>query len=237
VVIDDDSDPYDAVREWWDTAPLAYKTPREDLFEDLGIPRDAIGLYHVGRGVVLRESVSPAALSYRADGADYVRKAARRAAAAVGLKWKETDALVLRRGPYVIAAGLDESVPGGKPFSLRGRFIDLFDANLPVLREVLLKPGRRVLLFDLDSDSDREPRVLAAACRVRNEHVNGKTLSFQAEGIGDTEGVVRCAAPSAPAEVLVGGEPINQTLYDSSSRTLLLRFPNSVSPVQIEVRF
>jgi hypothetical protein len=237
VVIDDDSDPYNAVREWWNTAPLSYKTPREDLFEELGIARDAIGLHHVGRGVVLRESVSPAALSYRADGAEFVRKAARRAAAAIGLKWKEADGLVLRRGPYVIAAGLDESVPDEKPFALRGRFIDLFDANLPMLDEVLLKPGRRALLFDLDADGNREPRVLAAACRVRNEHVSGKTLFFQAEGIGDTEAVVRCAAPSSPADVLVGGEPINQTLYDSSSRTLLLRFPNSVSPVQVEVRF
>ena len=38
VVVDDDSDPYNAVREWWNTAPHSYKTPRQHLFEALGIP-------------------------------------------------------------------------------------------------------------------------------------------------------------------------------------------------------
>ena len=34
VVIDDDRDPYNAVREWWNVAPLAYATPRQHLFAD-----------------------------------------------------------------------------------------------------------------------------------------------------------------------------------------------------------
>ncbi len=62
VVVDDDSDPYNAVREWWNTAPLSYKSPREHLFDALGIAKESVGLHKVGRGVVLRESASPAAL-------------------------------------------------------------------------------------------------------------------------------------------------------------------------------
>ena len=54
VVVDSDEDRYNAVREWWNTAPDSYKTPREHLFEKLGISRDAVGLYHVGRGVTQR---------------------------------------------------------------------------------------------------------------------------------------------------------------------------------------
>jgi hypothetical protein len=50
----------------------------------------------------------------------------------VGLSWTETNALALRRGPYLIAAGLDESIPNAASFVLHGRFIDLFDAQLPV---------------------------------------------------------------------------------------------------------
>jgi hypothetical protein len=49
VVIDDDTDAYNAVREWWNTAPLAFKTPRQHLFEKLGLDKDATGLAHVGR--------------------------------------------------------------------------------------------------------------------------------------------------------------------------------------------
>ena len=237
VVMDDDSDPYSAVREWWNTAPMAYRTPRQHLFEELGIARDAVGLERAGRGVVVSERVSPAALSYRGDGGATVRKAAQQAAAAVGLEWREAEALVLRRGPYVIAAGLDESVPEARPFSLRGRFVDLFDANLPVLHEVRIVPGKRFLLYDLDAAGNPEPHVVAAACRVRNERVSGKSLLFQADGMGDSEAVVRCAVKSAPAQVSIDGKPAGEMLYDAGSGTLLLRFANSTSPKQVEVRF
>jgi hypothetical protein len=237
LIVDDDNDPYCAVREWWNTAPLAYKTPRQHLFEELGIERDAAGLQRVGRGAVLRETLSPAALSYRSDGAEVVRKAAREVSSAIGLEWKETSGLVLHRGPYVIAAGLDESVPEGQPILLRGRFIDLFDANLPVLREVSVAPGKRFLLYDLDSVGTRRPQVVAAACRVRNEEVRGKALLFRVEGIADTQAVVRCTAESRPARVLIDGKAADQTSYDAWSRTVLLRFPNTTTPAQVEVRF
>ena len=237
VVMDDDSDPYCRIREWWNTAPLAYKTPRQHLFEELGMARDAVGLERVGRGVVMSERVSPAALSYRADGGTTVRKAAQQAAAAIGIEWREADALVLRRGPYVIAAGLDESVPEAKPYSLHGQFIDLFDANLPILHDVRIAPGKRFLLYDLDIAGDAAPHIVAAACRVRNERASEKSLTFQADGVAESQAVVRCAVKSAPVQVSIDGKPVGDTVYDAASRTLLLRFPNTVSPTLVEVRF
>ena len=51
------------------------------------------------------------------------------------VRWRETNYLLLRRGPYVIAAGLKESTEGpGKV--LRGPFIDLFDAELSLQETV-----------------------------------------------------------------------------------------------------
>lgn len=236
VVVDDDRDPYCAVHEWWNRAPLAYRTPRHHLFELLGLSPDATGLHRVGRGAVLRESSSPAALTYRADGANKIRNLARRAARAVKLEWKETNALVLRRGPYVIAAGLDESVPKVQPFTLRGRFVDLFDADLPVVENVTLTARKRALLFDVERARTTAPKVLAAACRIRGERVDGNGLHFLAEGIADTQAVVRIAAQTPPAQVLIDGKP-SQAQHVPSSRTFQLRFPNSVSPVSVEVRF
>ena len=69
VVVDNDRDPYDAVREWWNTEPYSYKTPRQHLFGELGIPQDATGLFKVGRGVVVSARLSPAALTYKTNGA------------------------------------------------------------------------------------------------------------------------------------------------------------------------
>ena len=241
VVVDDDKDPYHAVREWWNTAPRSYQTPRQHLFEKLGLAKDATGLFRVGKGVVVRESASPAALAYTAEGAEAVRRPVREAAAAVKLGWKETNALVLRRGPYVVAAGLDESVPGAEPHVLHGRFVNLFDPELPVIPSVTLSPGARALLLDLNAGKTAAPRVVAAACRVRDERAEGKTLTFRAEGIGDTNAVVRIvmrsAASTAPSEILVSGKPAARSQYDYSGGTLRLRFANSAEGVPIEVRW
>ena len=236
VVVDDDSDPYNAVREWWNTAPNAFATPREHLFEALGLAKDATGLHKVGRGVVVREALSPAALTYKEDGAETVRKAVRQAAAAVKLAWKETDSLVLRRGPYLVAAGLDESTPGAKPYVLHGRYLNLFDPELAVLNTVTITPRTRMLLLDLGSLKPGEMKVVAAACRVRDEKAEGQTLQFRADGIGDTNAVVQIAMPSAPAQVLVGGQPLDPSKFDFSSGMLRVRFPNSAEPVAVEVR-
>ncbi len=236
VVVDDDGDPYNAVREWWNTAPRSYRTPRQHLFEALGIPPDAIGVHHVGRGVVVREALSPAALTYRADGAETVRRAVRQAAAGVKLAWKETDSLVLRRGPYLVAAGFDESSPEIQPYVLRGRYLNLFDPELAVLTDVTIAPRSRMLLFDLNRGKTAGMKVLAAAFRVRDENVVGRVLQFRADGIGDTTGIAQIAVPAAPVEVLVAGQALHPSNYDFSGGLLRVRFPNSVEPVQVEVR-
>jgi hypothetical protein len=237
VVVDDDNDPYNAVREWWNTAPRSYRTPREHLFETLGIPKDAAGLHKVGRGIVLRESASPAALTYKEDGAETIRKAVRQAAIAVKLPWKETSTLILRRGPYIIAAGLDESAPDAKPFVLHGRYLNLFEPSLAVHGDISISPGSRMLLLDLDSVHASAPKVVAAACRVRNQIADGETLRFQADGIGDTNSIIAIAARTAPVTVLAGGKPLEPSQYDFASGVVHLRFPNQVEPETIEVTF
>jgi hypothetical protein len=237
VVVDNDQDPYNRVREWWNQAPLHYQTPREHLFAALGLRPDETGLRRVGKGFVLRDAASPAALTYRPDGADHVRILVRRAATAIDLPWKESNALVLRRGPFLVAAGLDESVPGAKVVVLHGNFINLFDADLKILHEFTLEPGTRALLFDLDVVKSDTPRVIAAACRVRNEHYANGTLRFSAEGIGDTQAVLRMATREAPTQVLINGKPLDASEYDFGAGTVRLRFPNSASYVPVEIRF
>jgi len=238
VVVDNDEDRYNGVREWWNTALDSYKTPREHLFEKLGISRDAVGLHRVGHGVVLSERISPAALTYRKDGGETVRGFARQAAAAVNLTWKETNALVLRRGPYIIGAGLDESIPGTRPYVLHGRFVNLFDANLPVLDRSILTANTRVFLVDLDALKEGDvPKVIAASCRVTNEQAGKAKLSFDADGIAGTNAVVRIQAARKPSEVVVGGVALQANDYELSRGTLLIRFQNATSPLRVEVSF
>ncbi|MGH9599309.1 MAG: hypothetical protein ACRD27_05560 [Terracidiphilus sp.] len=238
LVVDNDDDPYNAVREWWNTAPYSYKTPREHLFHILGIPLDAAGLFHAGRGVVLSERVSPASLTYRADGGQVLRSFARQAAAAVHLPWRETNALVMRRGPYVIADGLDESIPNAAPYTLRGRFVDLFDPNLPVLTKVAVAPGVRALLFDLNfNQKEATPRIVAAACQIRSLRVSAHRLSFVADGIADTNSVIRIQTRVKPERISVAGRRIESNQFEMDGDTLLLHFQNSVEPIPIAIDF
>ncbi|PQV63519.1 hypothetical protein B1R32_11180 [Abditibacterium utsteinense] len=235
IVLDNDGDPYNAVRDWWNKAPLSYKTPREHLFETLGIDRNFVGSQKVGKGFVMRSMESPADLSHREDGGELVRSAVKEACAAVKVPWTESNALVLKRGPYIVASGLDESVPGAPTQTLRGRFIDLFDANLAVLPEVALAPGKRAYLFDLNAIPAREARVVAAACRVRNEVAGKNTLRFDASGVAETRAVVRAVLPAAPKHISVAGKPLAPSDYAFSNGVLGLRFPNAVESVPVEI--
>jgi hypothetical protein len=241
VFLGDDSDPFNAVHAWWnESGKASYKAPREHLFEQLGLAKDApAGTHKVGKGVLIYDTDSPAALTYRRDGADRLRTLLHQACDGVGLEYHEANHLVLRRGPYVVAAGLDESL-AGPPHVLRGRFLDLFEARLPVLETVTLTPGSRRLLLDVDKARARVagPTVLASACKVLGEErAADGALRFHAEGPAKTGAVVRVALPAAPKTVTIDGQPLDGDArkWDPSSRTLWLSFPNAATGRRVVV--
>lgn len=239
VFVDDDRDPYNDIRGWWN-APggPSYKTPRQALFDALGVGRDAQpGAHKAGAGTLIWDASSPAALTYKPEGAPHVRKLLEQARGAAGLAYNETDHLVLRRGPYVVAAGL-EPTPGKPPRELKGRFVDLFDAGLKVVDSVTLDPDRRALLIDLDRVPTDRPRVLAAACKITGESATERGgLSFIARGPKGTTASVRVALPRRPEKVAIDGQPLDGAAqaWDEASSTLLLRFENSADGRLIEI--
>jgi hypothetical protein len=236
VVVDDDRDPYNKVREWWNEAPLHYSTPRQDLFNVLGVAANATGLLHAGEGVVVREAVSPAALSYRADGADMVRQLVRRAARAAKITWSEGNALVLRRGPFVIAAGLEESAANKKTFVLRGNYLNLFDSTAPVMHDVKIVPGTRLLLRTVETGKS-EPAVVAAACRIRKIERDGARLRFEASGVAGTNAMVVMESAARPLDVLVDGRALENGQARFADGVLRVTFPNTVDGHSVEIRW
>ena len=259
VVVDDDRDPFHAVREWWNEGENDYETPRHHLFETLGLDAGATGVHPVGEGTVVYAAQSPAGLSRDAGGADRVRELVKAAMAEVGEEWAESDAFVLRRGPYVVVAGLgempdapelgeeqrrrerlsDERDPRpdsfGEPRVLRGRFIPLFEAGLPVVSEYAVTPGRRGLLVDLDR-TDKEIGIVAAACRARNEVVGDDAVTFTADGLEGSPAVVCLKLPAAPEAVTVNGLTLPAEAHDYADGILRVRFTNRADPVEVVVR-
>ena len=235
VVIDNDKDPYHAVREWWNTPPLKFRTPRHHLFQALGIAEDTSGLSHCGKGVIDYAPLSPAALTYERTGATQVRTLTRQAAEAVKVEWKESAALVLRRGPYLIAAGLDEAMPDQPPVAIRGRFIPLFDPALAVVNEVNLTPGDRAMLLDVDAVTTDREGVIAAACGIREESVTPDAISFRAFGVAGSDAVVCIASRHPPKRITVGEQLLPQAAWHYDAGLLRIQFQNSPNSLTVNI--
>lgn len=229
-------DPYHRVREWWNQPPNAYAHPAQHLLEQLGLPRDATpAAYVVGRGKVRLIHASPAALAQREDGAREVREQVRSVMEAVGQGefWREQAHIVLHRGPFCIAANMDEG-PGEMPIDISGAWVDLFDASLPVRFQPALKTGEVMLLRNAAPD---EPAVvLAAAGRVRNETADEQSLAYQVRGPSGTTCSARLKLPREPVAIIVKDEhgPLaHQAIWDASSATLLLRHEHRAAPIDV----
>jgi hypothetical protein len=142
----------------------------------------------------------------------------------------------------VIAAGMDKEPSvaqqsSAHPLSVTGDLINLFDADLFESSEVAVQPGTRALLLDVNYFKVSTPRVLAASAKIIGEHGSAGSLTFQAEGIDQTNAVIRILASKPPREINVDGKPLDKSQYEQSGRTLLLHFVNTATPQQIQVLF
>jgi len=236
IFCDQDADPYLQVHDWWNTDGLNYTTPREPLFALLGLDNSATaGVFHpVERGGVIWLKQRPVDFSLSRAAAAQIVDAARLAAAKAGLKWRETNYLLLRRGPYVIAAGMDESTDG-PPHALHGRFVNLFDAGLAVQNDILVTPGSRYFLLDLDAAGEGPPHLLASACKALLEESSRNHLRFTVEGVSNTPAIMLLTAKQAPQSVTLDGNPLTTFEYSEKARLLWIHFNNEALPRDLEV--
>lgn len=239
VVVDDDKDPYNRATDWWNSGQMRLATPRLDLFSTLGLDPSAQGMHHVGHGVVVYAAKSPAALTQDPSGADTVRRLAHEAAEPIHLSWKETDSLVLRRGPFVIASGLDGS--DGKPFSLQGTYVNLFDPHLGLVKNPNIRSGNRALLLDPSFFPSSQPRIVAASATITDVSVAPHQMAFSAssiEGRGpDDLTSVRLLLPKAPADVTISGQRLDNDAIHYADGMLLLEFPAHAAAQKIVIAF
>ncbi len=233
IFADDDKDPYNHVREWWNDEGKSKKIPRHHLFEALGVSDDQFAdePVKVGAGHViwLRENPVQFALSDAGDAR--ISAALRQGAGLAGIEWRETNHLALRRGPYWIAAGLDESIDTPAK-TLTGRFIDLFDPDLKLVNSVTLNAGHRAFLLDLDKAVvPKSPTVLASACKA----LPLTTTSWTVEGIGDTQAIVLISILQKPHSVTLDGQQI--TDFTHADGLLRIQFPNEPRPRVLALDF
>lgn len=240
IVVDDGRDPYNHVREWWNDQGKTDATPLDDLYVRLGAtPEAQTKPQPVGKGFLRMVDQSPAVLAAESSGADKVVALVNETLAAMGRPaLVARNCLQLQRGPYVIAAALDESVSEA-PLCLDGPFVDLFDPRLPVIAAKKLVPGQRALLYDLAWARRNGPaaKVLAAAGRVLLETLAESRLAFSIRGPKATRGVARVLLPSEPKDV-VSSPPIPvDRAWDGTSSTLWLSFDHQAAAIAFTINW
>lgn len=241
VMADDDSDPYNATPEWWNDHGKNGRNPRQLLFETLGIKdADFIGdpgsPVAVGKGEVFWLAESPVKFSETAEGEARLTNIVKTAAAKTGLEWKETNYLTLRRGPYVIGAGLDESAPGESKVVM-GRFVNLFDPELKLQTSFKFVPDSRAFLLDLDAVKSTQPAVLAAACKAVPGRQDEHAASWTVEGVGATPAVVLISMAKAPRAIRLDEKPLDTFTYNAAEGLLHVRFSNEPRPRELSLEF
>ena len=147
----------------------------------------------------------------------------------------------LERGFYDLIAVLDEGMISNEPYVVKGRLIDLFDPELPVLSEKVVKPGEQAYLVNIDRVEDQsKPQVLCGAARVYDEKVNKNVYSFVAKSPINTTNVMRVLLPQKPEKITVSGvtgkEAANVAYnWDETSKTCFLTFDNDPEGIAISI--
>lgn len=240
-----DDDPFQEVKEWWNTGEQHYKAPSEHLFEQLQInPVLGKEKYSYGKGVVyiVRQDPKELVLQIGQDEKflQLVKQAYEKDAKAG--KFETKNYLYLQRGPFDIASVLDESV-SNEPLHLNGLVIDLFNPLLPVLSEKIVRPGEQAYLYNLNRIKEKQrPQVLCAASRVYDEKRNNNIYSFVTKSPSKTWNVMRILLPAKPISTIITDNDKKKIVdsksdWDSVSNTLLLQFENNCDGIGVKLEW
>lgn len=226
-----DTDPFQTVREWWNTGENAFASPSDHLFSLMGI--DAAvpeGVYSYGKGslTVLRHDPKSYALAQSGE-----KPLIDAIESLIGPVVK-SNALALDRGPYRVVAVMDESC-SDEPYVLEGCLIDLYDPALPIYIRKEIAPGTQALFFDV-AKAGKAPQILAAGSRSYGERKSGRSFTYTCKGPYETFNVTRILLPSAPVEVLVNGAACHFE-WDEVSNTVFLRFLNDPDGVSVSIKW
>jgi hypothetical protein len=240
-----DEDPYQSVMEWWNTKGNTYTAASQHLFKLLGIkPTSSSQSFTCGKGKVFVIRQDPKEFVLQRDGDNGYFETIRRAyeAGTLPKKLQVKNNFYLERGPYDIISVLDENA-NDQPYTVKGPVIDLFDPQLPVLAQKTVQPGEQSLLYDLHRAGNRSgPKVLAAAARVYDASVNGRTFTFTAKSPVNTGNSMRVLLPAQPISISVtdsSGQPAGElrSSWDAVSHTEYLGFGNSPDGIRVSIKY
>ncbi|MCL2624040.1 MAG: hypothetical protein FWD31_10280 [Planctomycetaceae bacterium] len=239
VYVGAETDPFHQARDWWNSPQTmkTYSSPSEHLFESLGMdPNPSEGVFNVGNGKLFVRRKHPAYYTRGKSQSDGYRELIRLASTEAKLNFVERNHFLLRRGPYLIGAVMQESV-SDDPLVLKGRFLDLFEPDLTFKEEVRVMPNSQCWLIDMDKVTANAPAALAASGRIENWNVTESGLEFRLETPTRIANAVRLLLVVKPSAVRIDGEISDSWQWDEPSKTLLIRHKGNPKGTSMSVVF
>ncbi|WP_127535809.1 hypothetical protein [Paenibacillus illinoisensis] len=251
IYVGDDSDPYHDIRAWWNLdqeegrSGTKYHSPREHLFEQLGLKEKAGGAHRIGKGGIVWLNEHPAEFTRSRAAADRLRQSVHDIIAALNppaIQWEPRPYFKMRRGPYIIVSTLNESV-SEEPLVISGPVVDLFDSKLSVLSQVVLKPGEQALLYDVESGrpATGEVSLIAASSRIESLSESGTGFQFLAKGPVRLQATARLYSKVKPvsAHYMVQGQAVSAAWeWDPDSQTVLVQYEHgNENNTEVHVRW
>lgn len=242
VYVGKDDDPYQNVMEWWNTKGARFSAPSEHLFAELKIKPTTSESYKVGKGTVYVVRQNPKEFVMETNGSghyvDIIKQAYEKDAKAGPLRFKNS--LYVARGPYDIVSVMDES-NSNEPYVIQGPVIDLFDPELPVLKQKTVPPGQQAFLYNVNRvTAKNQPQVLASASRIYSEERTANSYSFVSKSPLNTNNSLRILLPQEPKKRMLtdkDGKALTgvKSSWDAGSKTLYLGFENSPDGTSVQL--
>ena len=143
----------------------------------------------VGEGLLLFVGIAPDFLVRSKVGADIIRSVSEYLSGKANIPYEKKNLLSVKRGPYRTVFATQDGV------ALKGPFIDLLDAKLPLIKQKNLDADEYALLYEV-SPLPEQIQILYSSSVVENVVQESDKTSCQAGGPYRTVGAITIFSPS-----------------------------------------
>lgn len=147
-------------------------------------------------------------------------------------KYKEPGYMKIRRGKYLIARSLSQ------PLTLKGKYLNLYDYRLGIIKDKKLKPGEGAFLIDLSRLDLSYPRLLASAGRIACLKEEKRLTQFVASGPEGIRNYTRIFSGKFKVEEILAatlkGEK-QEIDWQEEGKTFLLNFDNQPEGLAVRI--
>ena len=188
----------------------------------------------VGEGLLFFAGLPPDFLAKSKVGADIIRAISEYLSAKAKIPYEEKDLISVKRGPYHTAYATQNGV------TLEGPFIDLLDANLPLIEQKPLDVDQYAFLYQV-SPSPEQIQVLYSSSIVGDVVQESNKTHCQVAGTFETVGVTTIYSPKLDPKAVSAEDSTTKEnvlvdrLWNESRRTLTVKYDHPPKRRKVDI--